>query len=440
MRRWNAPARRAVRLPDAEKCQKRRPAMRRLPNTLPLLAALLAVLLAGPAASQSAVARSQQRVATAQQQGTQAQRGEPSVLKSDFVRKAGRRGLGFLYNMKFRKAERAFSKISKRYPDHPVGPFLQGLTTWWRVLLDLTDTRHDERFHEQMETVVERANDLLDESPESRDATFFKAAALGFQGRLHSNRSEWWGAANAARRALGPVLTLVERNPQNADFAFGKGIYDYYTSLFAEEYPVAKPFMGLFPEGSKERGLKALRRTAEDGWFIQTEANYFLLQIQYRYEESFAKSRERVEWLRREHPNNPFFHNFEGRVYAKWGRWKEARDIFDTVLARYYGGRTGYNDHMAEIALYYMGRSHLVYDEYRKALGYFVDLERLTKSEEGGEESFFRTLGRLRQGMVYDALGERAAAKQRYRSVLKMQDHADAHARAERFLKEAYDG
>lgn len=413
--------------------------MRIISNRLPLLAALLAVVAAG--VSLGPVATQAQRVAAHQDASAdQAQRGGASVLESDFVRKKGRRGLDFLYNMKFQEAERAFSKISQRHPDHPVGSFLQGLTTWWRVLLDLTDTSHDERFHAQMEEVVERANAMLEENPDDRDATFFKAAALGFQGRLHSNRSEWWGAANAARRALGPVLDLVERNPQNADFAFGKGIYDYYTSLFAKEYPVAEPFMGLFPEGSKKRGLRALRRTASDGWFIQTEANYFLLQIQYRYEENFGKSRQRVEWLRREHPNNPFFHNFEGRVYAKWGRWRKARDIFDTVLARYYGGRTGYNDHMAEIALYYMGRSHLIYDQYRQGLNYFVDLERLTKGEEGGKESFYRTLGRLRQGMVYDALGERAAAKQRYRSVLDMQDHARAHKRARQYLKEAYDG
>jgi tetratricopeptide (TPR) repeat protein len=412
--------------------------MSRLSRRLSLLVSLLVLLGAG-AATESRAAVQSQRVA-AQQQTQESPPEGASVLENRFVRKTGRRGLDLLYDMKFAKAERAFAKITERYPAHPVGPFLEGLTTWWRILLDLTDSSHDEQFYDQMETVVERADELLEEHPDSRDATFFKAAALGFQGRLHSNRSEWWSAANAARRALSPVLTLAERHPRNADFAFGKGIYDYYTALLGEQYAVAKPFMGLFPEGDKERGLDALRRTAEDGWFIQTEANYFLLQIQYRYEENFRKSVERVEWLRAEHPNNPFFHNFEGRVYAKWGRWRQARDLFDTVLARHYAGRTGYNDHMAEIALYYLGRSHLVYDEYRKALNYFVDLERLTSSEDAGEESFYRTLGRLRQGMVYDALGQREAARQRYRSVLEMTDHAEAHRRARKFLKEAYGG
>jgi tetratricopeptide (TPR) repeat protein len=412
--------------------------MRSISITLALFAALL--LSVAVAAPVGRAAPLQQRAApTATGRAAEGPPGE-SVLASAFVREQGRRGLDLLYDMKFDKAERVFARIDGRYPDHPVGPFLEALSTWWKILLDLTDESHDERFYDQMDEVIERSEEMLDEDPDDQDATFFKAAALGFRGRLRSNRRQWLRSAYDAKRAMDYTFALAESNPESADFAFGKAIYDYYAALLPERYPVAKPFMGLFPAGSKQRGLNALRRTANDGWFIQTEANYFLLQIQYRYEQNFRNSLRRVRWLRTEHPNNPFFHNFEGRVYAKWGRWRKAQEIFDAVLARHYAGRTGYNDHMAEIALYYLGRSHLVYDEYRQALRYFVDLERLTAGEEGGAETFYRTLGRLRQGMVYDALGERAAARQRYRSVRRMEDHAGAHERAEKFLEEAYDG
>lgn len=419
--------------------------MRSMFNRLAFFATLLSVvcigIAGGPGGAHAAPQSQRAAAAPAAGSGDRAV-GPPgaSVLSDSFVRKQGRRGLNLLYDMKFAEAERIFERIDRRYPDHPVGPFLEALSTWWQILLDLTDTSHDDEFYRAMEEVIERSNEMLEENPDSRDASFFKGAALGFRGRLRSNRSQWLRSAYDAKRAMDHVLELAEENPRNADFAFGKGIYDYYAALLPEQYPVARPFMRLFPEGSKARGLQALRRTAEDGWFIQTEANYFLLQINYRYEEDFSASRRRIEWLREEHPNNPFFHNFEGRVYAKWGRWRKAQDIFDKVLTRHYAGRTGYNDHMAEVALYYMGRSHLVYDEYRDALNYFVDLERLTSGEEEGEESFYRTLGRLRQGMVYDALGEREAAKQRYRGVLDMEDYAGAHDRAEKFLEEPYEG
>lgn len=363
-----------------------------------------------------------------------------SILENEYVRTRARRGLDLLYDMKFSEAERVFAQISRRYPEHPVGPFMEALSTWWQILLDLPNTSHDDAFYDAMDEVIDRADRMLDENPDSQDAAFFKGAALGFRGRLHSNRHHWIRAAYDAKRAMDYVLGLAEKNPRNDDFIFGKGIYDYYAALVRERYTVAKALMAFFPEGDKERGLRELRRTAEQGWFIQTEATYFLLQINYRYEEDFQKSLQNVRWLRERHPNNPFFHNFEGRVYAKWGRWRKAQGIFDTVLARHAAGRSGYNDHQAEIALYYIGRSHLVYDEYRKALGYFVQLERLTADEEEGEESYYRTLGRLRQGMIYDALGQREIARDRYESVLEMEDHAEAHDRAEKFLDEPYGG
>jgi hypothetical protein len=42
--------------------------------------------------------------------------------------------------------------------------------------------------------------------------------------------------------------------------------------------------------------------------------------------------------------------------------------------------------------------------------------------------------------MVYDALGKRDAAVQRYREVLDMADVNDSHDRAEQYLDTPYDG
>jgi hypothetical protein len=49
-------------------------------------------------------------------------------------------------------------------------------------------------------------------------------------------------------------------------------------------------------------------------------------------------------------------------------------------------------------------------------------------------------MGRLRQGMTYDALGQRAVARQRYQEVLRMKEWASSHDRAERYLNRPYRG
>ena len=359
-----------------------------------------------------------------------------SILSDPYVQTEGRRGVELLYNMKFEQANAIFSEVSRRYPGHPIAPFLKGLNIWWNhIMLNLPDPSHDDAFFAAMDEVIARCETLLDENPDHLDALFLRGAALGFRARLHSNRESWMKAVMDGRRAIGDVREVGQLAPQNPDYVFGKGMYDYYAAIIPENYSFAKAVMFFLPDGNRERGLEQLRRAAQNGAFIQTEANYFLLQIHYLYEKDFAKSRQYVTWLRKQHPDNPYFHSYEGRVYARWGRWRKAKPIFETILTHYQEGRTGYNQSFAEQALYYLARAQMAEDAYQAALQSLVKLDALTAQEE---TSAYRIFGRLRQGMVYDAMGKRAAAERRYREVLAMDDPGGAHERAEQYLETPY--
>jgi len=404
-----------------------------LPARLP--AALLGIVLVVGGAR---VGHGQARPATAAAETTAVAR-TSSVLTDEFVRSTGTEGLDRLYGMQFEEAEARFDKIDARYPDHPVGPFLQGLNLWWTIMLDLTDTSHDEAFIEQMNTVIERCNTLLEEDPDHFDAALFKAAAHGFLSRLHSNRYRWWKTIRNAQKAINYVQKVEEVAPERGDYVFGSGMYDYYAAILPEEYSVSKAIMWMLPDGDKQRGLKRLRETATNGHYVRTEALYFLAKVHYLYEDDFRQTQKWTERLRDRHPDNPFFHTFEGRVYARWGRWREAGEIFQTVLDRCEAGRSGYNTHMEEIARLYLARDRLYQNDYRAALRHLAELEQLT-ARENVEDTRYRMLGYLYQGMVYDALDRRDVAVSRYQKVLSMDDAAGAHERAERYLEEPYSG
>ncbi len=259
----------------------------------------------------------------------------PSVLDDALVRFQAKRGLDLLYDMKFEQAQKLFEQIDQRFPQHPIGPFLKALNTWWKILLDFSDTSHDDAFYAAMDEVIERCDRVLKREKDHFDAMFFKGAALGFRGRLRSNRRDWFKAASDGKRAMDYVLGVAEKDPANHDYVFGKGIYDYYAAVIPDRYPFVKPVMTFFPKGNRARGLRELERTARQGYYIQTEAAYFLLQVYYLFEEDFAKSIEYVSWLRKRHPGNAFFHAIEGRIYARWGDWRRAEAIFTDVLERY---------------------------------------------------------------------------------------------------------
>lgn len=359
-----------------------------------------------------------------------------SVLYDPAFEREATRGLDLLYNMKFEEAGAIFDRLAAQTPDHPVAPFLQALVPWWQILMDLSDTSHDAAFFAAMDEVIARSDRMLRRDSDNLDAQFFKGAALGFRGRLQANRRSWLKAALDGKRAMDYVLDVAAEEPDNADFVFGKGIYDYYAAAIPERYAWSKPFVAMFPSGSRSRGLAAMHRTFRDGTYIQTEAAYFLLQIYYLYEADFGKSVQFIDWLRARYPDNAFFHAMEARIYARFGRWDRSEEIFQAVMRRYGQRHTGYNDAIAEQALYYLGRAQQMRSNHGQALALYYRLEQIAAARP--QNSAFQTLGRLRQGMAHDARGERQKALQRYREVLRLDDFSGSHDRARRYIETPY--
>ena len=76
--------------------------------------------------------------------------GQPGILDSASVRTEIKAGLEALYDMQFARAEQHFSEVTGQFPEHPIGPFFEGLTLWWEILLDLSDSSHDDAFYAAM--------------------------------------------------------------------------------------------------------------------------------------------------------------------------------------------------------------------------------------------------------------------------------------------------
>jgi tetratricopeptide (TPR) repeat protein len=347
-------------------------------------------------------------------------------------------GLAYLYNLQFPEASAVFTRLARRYPEHPAIPFLKGLETWWRIMLDLGETTHDRQFLREMEQVIRLADRRLRRNKKDIDGMFFKGAALGFRGRLHSNRRNYFAAFQDSKRAMDYVLGVARLAPENNDFYFGWGIYDYFAETVPKNYPLLRPFMLLFPKGDRLRGLEELNRVVERGRFIRAEAAYFLTQIYYVIEEDYTRSAGYVTWLRARYPDNAFYHTLEGRIQARWSRWDQAVPLFQEVLRRWEQHRVGYNDATAEQALYYLGRHAMIYGKPQDALAHLDRLHRIP-SRQQKRDAVFRVMGRLRQGMCYDLLGRRQEAQRAYRDVLAAKNWHDAHDQARRYLRQPYD-
>ncbi len=360
-----------------------------------------------------------------------------SILDDAETADRGARALRLLYDMDSEGAKLAIDSLKQDYPDHPIGPFLDGLVIWWQILPELStgDRSLDGDFFDAMNRTVRAADRLKKKKKYPLDVKFFKAAAIGFRGRHRSNRREWLTAARDGKAALDLVFELSEADPENPDFQFGVGVYHYFASVIPEEYPMVRPFMFFFPKADRELGLSSLERTAQEASFVGTEAAYFLLQIHLQYKPDFSQSLRWVDLLRARHESNAFFHLLEGRVHSRWARWSEANAIYRAVLELHDSGAPGYSDGLAEHALYFLGRGQVASGELEEALLAFARLESKTS---GRPSSNFRALGRLRNGMALDRIGRRADAIRSYEAVLDLPDVSDSHDMALRYLDRAF--
>lgn len=274
--------------------------------------------------------------------GGLAQVGQGLLDDADFIAQV-KQGMIFLYNMQFEDARSIFEQASQHFPEHPVGPFLEAVNTWWMIQLDHPDLTYDARFNALIDEVLQRSNALLKKDKHDQEAKYLKSAALGLRAQFRTRRQSWLGAASDGKDSFDYIEELVEENPDNDDFYYGLGLYDYYFPLALERYPILKPILIIYPEGNKERGIARLERVMRSGRFGRVEAAFALAKIFLLYEKNPARALGFVTWLRTEFPDNPLFHTFEGKAYEQLKFWPEARRIYQEVLERHQAGKRGYN-------------------------------------------------------------------------------------------------
>ncbi|HYN21861.1 MAG TPA: tetratricopeptide repeat protein [Thermoanaerobaculia bacterium] len=363
-----------------------------------------------------------------------------SILQDPLFQDDVRLGLRLMYQMDFGAADEIFGRVTARYPDHPVGPYLEALLPWWAIQLEPDDPSQDQLVFAAMERVVELCERRLKKQPGDLDALFFKSGAHALRGRLHADRRNWVRAARDGQQALHALQEVVKRDPDNNDLYFGLGLFDYLVDVVPKQHRILRPFARLFPKGNKDRGITELERAMTKGQFVSAEAAYSLLQLHFIFEKDYQASLRYALWLRARYPDNSIFHLYEGRIHERLGRFSEAARIFREVMDRHAKGQSGYTDAMAEQALYLLARTEMWQRRHSEALTYIAQLETLTSTRPFVTE--YRALGRLRKGMALDALGQRQDAVRCYRDVLAMKARYDGdddiRSRAKGYIKKPY--
>lgn len=349
------------------------------------------------------------------------------------------KGIRQIYDIKFDQAETTFRQLIADYPEHPAGRFFLAMIDWWRILLNPDDESHDEIFFQKLEDVIYQCDQILDNNPDDVDALFFKGGSIGFRGRLRSLRESWLKAADDGREALPIVQKASTLDPKNVDVQLGFGIYDYYASVIPNEYPMLKPLMIFFPPADKDKGIKELMNTAENGKYAKYEARYFLMTLYYDYENDIYKAAQYAQMLNGEFPDNPVFERWTGRIKARNGDYSGSALIFEDVLKKGDSGYMGYNTVAAKReATYYVALEYKNTNELDSSENYFNKCLEYSKEIDKDEESGFWINSVLYLGMLNDQMGNRDKALEYYNQILDMKEYGGSRSLAKKYIAAPY--
>lgn len=349
-----------------------------------------------------------------------------------------RLGIERVYNLEFERAEEDFRILVRMRPAHPAGHFFLAMVDWWRILINLEDERHDERFLSALDRVVDLCDSLLDVRENDVTAIFFKGGAIGFQGRLLFHRDDYLAAANAGRKALPLVQEATALDPKNYDILLGSGIYNYYAEVIPEQYPFVKPLILFIPPGDKKKGLEQLTLASERATYASVEATYFLLQVYYFHERDYEKALGIARSLHARFPDNMMFHRYVGRALVSMGNWEQATTVFEEIRSRAESAQRGYGPAIEREAVYYIATNDMQSQRYDEALTAFYRCDELSRGLDRKEASGYMSLANLKIGMIYDLQGKRSLAIGQYKKVMDMKEFRDSHEQADRYIGNPY--
>jgi len=342
------------------------------------------------------------------------------------------KGVEFLYDWEFNKAELIFQKYIKNNPDEPVGYFYYAMVTWSRLASGFWSPETVAEYEKRVDQTVSIAKMKIERGKANSFTYFYMGGAIGFKGRLHLMEHKWFQSFNLAVNSIASLKKCQELDPDNKDVLLGLGIYDYYTARLSG---VLKFLTYLFiRKGDVEEGIRKLNLAANEAVYASVEAKSVLLHIYLFMESDYEKSLPLALELAERFKNNPRQTYFLGLVYLKLGRKDDYLSVLQRIREREEQNKGSGNSLIwRHRALYLESYDDLFMKRYDKAR---EKLEIILKEVDKTVDPSMAAFPLLRIGMSYDLEGKRGMAMDYYNQVMMMYNGAGAQFLAEKYIEE----
>ncbi len=226
-------------------------------------------------------------------------------------------------------------QFQQQAPDNPLGYLLEAEADWWRIWClsadykyGMTTARHREKLPSDRHyfELTQKASTLAEANLHQRETAemhFYAGMADAGTARLYGLRGENRAAARAGVRAREHFLRALALDSTLADAYCGLGLYNYYVDTLSTLARVLRFFMGI-PGGSKEEGIRQLKRAIAEGQLTPPLARFYLAIDLHGFEQRYEEALQIIGPLADKYPQNPIYRMVRGDLYAKLNRKQQA--------------------------------------------------------------------------------------------------------------------
>jgi tetratricopeptide (TPR) repeat protein len=342
------------------------------------------------------------------------------------------RGIEYLYNWDFDRAESLFARLIKESPEDPKGYFYFAMVSWSRLASGFWTKEMVAQYGRRIDKTIDVAKKAVKTNENDCFSHFYLGGALGFEGRFKLMERKFFSSFLLAQDAIKALKTSQRICPANQDVLFGLGIFDYYTARLSGVLKFLSYL--LVHRGDKVAGLKKLHRAADGAVYSSIEAKSLLLHVYLFMEKDlYTKALTLAEDLTARFPNNPRFKFLEGISYIRLGmatKYLETVNFFRDKSNSMPSKREAFV--WGSRGVYLDACNDLFHERVAEARS---KLEAIMTLADPESDPSMVAWPQLKLGMSYDIKGQREKALTYYDQILKLENGAGAQFLAEKYKK-----
>lgn len=230
-------------------------------------------------------------------------------------------------------------QLEQQAPEDPLGYLLEAEVEWWRIWCEsaeykygMTMARHHEKapgdqHYLELTTKAYALAETRLRQHDTAEMRLYAAMADALAARLYAMRGEYRAAARAGVRARSNFQKALELDPTLDDAYTGLGLYNYYVDTLSVLAKAMRVLMGI-PGGTKEEGVRQLRRGMEYGQLSASVARFYLAMNLLNYDQKYEEALRVISPMAEKYVGNPLFQLMRGDLNAKLGRKQLAETYY----------------------------------------------------------------------------------------------------------------